>query len=583
MSVKQFDSFINILCKYRDISSTSILLRWMILIISQIALNFAQADLIPASPTLRCEGIYLSTSSTKVTTIEETPIYLQGKVKVRRSFADEEIASYPADFQPILKEINEIETQGKASRERIEQGKNFLISQNAIEKFLKYLPIAGVNDAKMSVVDSIFLFLKFSFLKVNMNEKQFAYFQDFLVHEVKFDELTYLDLSQFMAELDLQAVRLARLYGNDNINERAQKFFNQKLFTLLSKAWIKEFVILSKRFPSVPSQGLVNNTNYAIGAINRHFYRLLQKDEVRDSMIRVVPYLLNRGRKKDISFLVNYLMDSGYLLKGRKRDILVERLFQLVKDPDPFIASSGLFNLLNFYRIANSFHANTEENQRMIQEVHSLAADYFQSHPTNAGILVSMLRFLMHMNPDALKTHWKTYQQALKVFTNEELAMYPSLISVNLYYKNVLRIPNQPLYRKSIEFKLDKHGLNVSRQQLYLYEYLKKQMLELKPELKKLSASELETQLHEHLIMEYPIPDTEYVADFFIPDGKLIIEYNGPDHYSYYQRQNKDTGNWESVEELNIKSKRRLEILEGMGYTVQIIKYDQLQGLLGRP
>ena len=184
------------------------------------------------------------------------------------------------------------------------------------------------------------------------------------------------------------------------------------------------------------------------------------------------------------------------------------------------------------------------------------------------------------MNPEALKTHWKTYQQSLAGFTDQELAKYPSLMTINLYYKYVLKVRNQPLFRASIRFEIDEHGLNVSHQQRQLYEYLKKQMLELKPELKKLSASELETQLHEHLIMEYPIPDTEYVADFFIPDGKLIIEYNGPDHYSYYQRQNKDSGNWESVEELNIKSKRRLEILEGMGYTVQIIKYDQLPKLL---
>ena len=152
MPVKQFDSFINILCKYRDISSTSILLRWMILIISLLPLNFVQADLIPASPTLRCEGIY---SSTQVTTLEETPIYLQGKVKMRRSFADEEIASYPADFQPILKEINDLETQGEATSERILQGQQFMISQNALNKFFYYLP-------KISAEDSIFLFLKFS-------------------------------------------------------------------------------------------------------------------------------------------------------------------------------------------------------------------------------------------------------------------------------------------------------------------------------------------------------------------------------------------------------------------------------------
>lgn len=545
----------------------------MILIISLLPLKFVQADLIPASPTLRCEGIY---SSTQVTTLEETPIYLQGKVKMRRSFADEEIASYPADFQPILKEINDLETQGEATSERILQGQQFMISQNALNKFFYYLP-------KISAEDSIFLFLKFSFLRINMNERQFETFQQKLIHEAKLDELTYSDLTQLMAELDIQTIQLAKLHGRDQFKEKVQKIFNRHLFMLISNAWIKDFIMLSKRFPSKPSKRLINNTISAIGFVNRHFYRLLQTEEVRDSMTKVVPYLLSLGRDKDISFLVDYLMETGYSLDGRKRDLLVNRLFKLVKNPSPFIASSGLFSLLNYYRIANSFHTDSKEHFRMMQEVHSLAANYYQSHPTNAGILVSMLRFLMHMNPEALKTHWKTYQQSLAGFTDQELAKYPSLMTINLYYKYVLKVRNQPLFRASIRFKIDEHGLNVSHQQRQLYEYLKKQMLELKPELKKLSASELETQLREHLIMEYPIPDTEYVADFFIPDGKLIIEYNGPDHYSYYQRQNKDTGNWESVEELNIKSKRRLEILEGMGYTVQIIKYDQLQGLLGRP
>ena len=103
-----------------------------------------------------------------------------------------------------------------------------------------------------------------------------------------------------------------------------------------------------------------------------------------------------------------------------KRDLLVDRLFKLVKIPVRSLPVVDYFSLLNYYRIANSFHTDSKQHFRMMQGFWSLAANYYQNHPTNAGILVSMLRFLMHMrNPDALKTHWKTYQQSLAGFTDQ--------------------------------------------------------------------------------------------------------------------------------------------------------------------
>lgn len=38
-------------------------------------------------------------------------------------------------------------------------------------------------------------------------------------------------------------------------------------------------------------------------------------------------------------------------------------------------------------------------------------------------------------------------------------------------------------------------------------------------------------KLYPDVISQYEVPDTQIVADFYIPSLKVIIEVNGPSHY----------------------------------------------------
>lgn len=562
-SVKQFD-------RSSDIQITQRVL-FRISFLSLFFLNIPKVTAIENSQNQRCESIYSQLESAR-----EIPSYLSNKLRMRRFFTDDEVTKYPVDLQPILSEINKIESEGSASIERIQQGNRFMKDHKAIDKFISYLPT-------ISKMDSVYLFLKFSFLDVRMNESQFAAFQNKLISEVNWNELTYTDLSQLLAELDFQAFNLAKSDSTKKYIERYQKIFDQRLFSILYKVWIEEFVMLSKRFPKDPSKRIVKDTISVFGVISRYNFRLLQTDEIRIAISEVVSTLLTHGKDKDIHYLVEALMVSGFQITGRSRDILVMRLLELAKNPKPFIASKAIMSLLSYYRIASSFHSDKEENYKMINKIHDIAFRYHEQNKTHIGIVAGILRFLMHLHPTSLKSYWARYQEILSKYTDEELSHYPSLISVNLYYTKVLKFSDEPLYRPTVKFKTDERTMTVGYQQRLLHDFLKKQVLKLHPEIRNLPASAQETHLNSLLTMEYEIPNTEYVVDFYVRDENLIIEYNGPDHYSHSVKKNYVTGKAEVVDKLNLQSKRRSEILQALGFKVEIIKYDQLNDIIKDP
>lgn len=463
------------------------------------------------------------------------------------------------DFQKIIQMIDSAKSSKKITKSDIFEIKLQLEKANAIDVFIKNLQFLSTKQA-------ISMFFNLRFYGLKMNKSDFFHFQQYIIYNIReLKQFNIIDISQLLAEID----QLSTFIGKQN--NTSSSFINAKLFKLLFDLWSDQLTLVSDNFPNKPSSKLIDNLILSLNAVRKYDYRLFYINSIRLSIYKIMNSVLDNAKDNYFLSFTQVLLSSGFLLKAQSFEKYFDRLAEIINKHSQTMDHPNSQNLviesieilLQSYKIA-LFDKQFAQSKKFINKIRDIAWNFIDSNPRIVSPVIHLAVFLYYTKPSYLTRDWNRFQAVFYRPENQSIVnRYNILKNINAYYKFVLKKEFAPLYPDTVQFNQNDLKVTISSQQKEARQHISKLLKSQNPSL-------TEADIEKILLSEFHIPETSMSVDFYVPNEKLVIEYNGTDHY---------LRTYTGHELTNLKTLRRKELLIGMGYTVIFIKYSDMNKL----